>query len=129
MGSDWGQLERTVRREQRVSRAKRGADRVVTQREERHTRGGESFLNCPRCGLTIKPRAPWLAIRFCPRCLARSQSAVELFSSALPAEALYAEGSAPRADRRGVGVKRPGASTGVVRHARGRRRDFPRNGG
>ena len=129
MGSDWGQLERNVRREQRTSRGKRGAGRPGMQRAEPQTRGGESFLNCPRCGLTIKPRAPWLAIRFCPRCLARSQSVVELFSSALPAEALYGEGSAPRADRRGVGVTRRDASTGVVRHARGRRGDFPRSGG
>jgi hypothetical protein len=86
MGSDWGQLERTVRREQRTSLGKRGPGRMTMQREERQARGGESFLNCPRCGLTIKPRAPWLASRFCPRCLARSQSVVELFSSALPGE-------------------------------------------
>jgi hypothetical protein len=74
---------------------------VMQQREQPQSSAGESFLNCPRCGLTIKVRASWLAIRFCPRCLARSQSVVELFSSALPAEVLYAEGSAPRDDRRG----------------------------
>jgi len=74
---------------------------MVMQREQPESRAGESFLNCPRCGLTIKLRASWLAIRFCPRCLARSQSVVELFSSALPAEVLYAEGSAPRDDRCG----------------------------
>ena len=72
----------------------------VIQREQRHARGGgQACQNCPRCGLTIYLRAPWLAVRFCPRCLARSQAVVELFSSSLPTDALYADGSAPRADR------------------------------
>jgi hypothetical protein len=86
--------------ERRAASRTAAADAAVMQREEAQARAGESFLNCPRCGLTIKLRAPWLAIRFCPRCLARSQSVVELFSSALPVEALYAEGRAPRDDRR-----------------------------
>jgi hypothetical protein len=59
---------------------------------------GMLFLNCPRCGLTITPRAAWLSVRHCPRCLARSRTAVELFSSRLPAKALYASGAAPRPD-------------------------------
>ena len=41
-------------------------------------RAAESQLDCPRCGLTIEPRAPWLTIRYCPRCLARSHRIVEL---------------------------------------------------
>jgi hypothetical protein len=84
-----------------VANGRTGAGAVMMQREQAQSRAGESFLNCPRCGLTIKLRAPWLAIRLCPRCLARSQSVVELFTSALPAEVLYAEGSAPRHDRCG----------------------------
>jgi hypothetical protein len=63
---------------------------------EPRTARGESHLNCPRCGLTIVPRVPSLAIRHCPRCLARDRTAVELFSSQLPAEVLYAEGLLPR---------------------------------
>ena len=90
------------RLERRAARGRSDEGAAVIAREERQARGGRSFLNCPRCGLTIKSRAPWLAIRFCPRCLARSQLAVELFSSPLRAEALYAEGSAPRADRCGT---------------------------
>jgi hypothetical protein len=31
-----------------------------------------SYLSCPRCRLTIRIRAPYLAIRNCPRCLARA---------------------------------------------------------
>jgi hypothetical protein len=58
-----------------------------------------SFSNCPRCGLSITTRAPWLAIRYCPRCLARSEKVVELFSSRLPAQTLYADGSGPWVQR------------------------------
>jgi hypothetical protein len=107
MGSRWEQLGRegSARPERRAGSGSAGAGALAMREDQ--ARAGESFLNCPRCGLTIKPRAPWLAVRFCPRCLARSQSVVELFSSALPAEALYAEGSAPRADRRGD-ERRPG---------------------
>jgi hypothetical protein len=76
---------------------------VAVHRLASDTRG-ELFLNCPRCGLTITPRAAWLVVRHCPRCLARSHTAVELVSSRLPAKALYASGSAPRSD--GLGSER-----------------------
>lgn len=56
------------------------------------------FLNCPRCGLSLKPRRRWLAIEHCPRCLARARVPVRMFSSPLPARELYAAGAAP--DRR-----------------------------
>ena len=67
---------------------------------------GEWYLNCPRCGLTITPKVPWLAISQCPRCLARTRTTVELFCSRLPADVLYADDSlpngeaAPRPERR-----------------------------
>jgi hypothetical protein len=53
------------------------------------------FLNCPRCGLSIKPRARGLAIEHCPRCLARARVPVTLFSSPLPTAELYSDGTAP----------------------------------
>jgi hypothetical protein len=53
-------------------------------------------LNCPRCGLTIAPRTKWLTISHCPRCLGRDRIAVELFSSALPVDELYADGAGPQ---------------------------------
>lgn len=53
------------------------------------------YLNCPRCGLSITPRAPWLRAEHCPRCLARSRTLVTLFTSTLPTSELYPKGSAP----------------------------------
>jgi hypothetical protein len=35
-------------------------------------------LSCPRCGLTIAPRAQWLTVQHCPRCIARSRALVVL---------------------------------------------------
>jgi hypothetical protein len=61
-----------------------------------------SFLNCPRCGLSIRPKARGSRIEHCPRCMARASIQVELFSSALPPAELYHEGSAPHAERFGV---------------------------
>jgi hypothetical protein len=59
------------------------------------------YLNCPRCGLSIEVRSRWLAIRHCPRCVARTRTVVELFSSGLPADALYAFDSLPQASAEG----------------------------
>jgi hypothetical protein len=56
------------------------------------------YLNCPRCGLSIDVRSRWLAVTHCPRCVARAHTIVELFSSRLPARALYGESWRPRAD-------------------------------
>ncbi len=67
-------------------------------------RAATFFLNCPRCGLSVEVRSRWMAIRHCPRCLGRARTLVELFSSSLPAEALYAEGLRPRA---AVGLNAP----------------------
>ena len=53
------------------------------------------FLNCPRCGLSIRPKATWPAIEHCPRCLARASVPVKLFGSPLPPTELYPEGSVP----------------------------------
>jgi hypothetical protein len=58
------------------------------------------FLNCPRCGLSIKPKARWLALEYCPRCMARARVPVKLFSSTLPAAELYDDNAAPNAEPR-----------------------------
>ena len=63
------------------------------------TGAGRVHLNCPRCGLTITPKARPLTAERCPRCLARNGIAVGLFASTLPADALYASGAAPDAGR------------------------------
>ncbi len=49
-----------------------------------------SHLNCPRCGLTIELSVPSLAIRHCPRCVARSHTVVDLYGSGLRATTLEA---------------------------------------
>jgi uncharacterized C2H2 Zn-finger protein len=58
----------------------------------------ELFLNCPRCGLSIRPRDRWLTVEQCPRCMARGRIAVGLFSSPLPVAELYSEGLVPSAE-------------------------------
>jgi hypothetical protein len=57
-----------------------------------------SYLNCPRCGLSIALRSRWLAMAHCPRCVARSRTIVELFSSRAPARVPDGESCLPRAD-------------------------------
>ena len=47
------------------------------------------YLNCPRCRLSIRPRALSPRVVHCPRCTARTGALVELFASTLPAERLY----------------------------------------
>jgi hypothetical protein len=64
------------------------------------SRRAAPFLNCPRCGLSIRPKARWMTIERCPRCLARARVAVKLFRSSLPAAELYHEGGAPQPDNR-----------------------------
>ena len=55
------------------------------------------YLTCPRCRLSIRPRALSLQLVHCPRCVARARTLVELFASTLPAERLYSgEGARDR---------------------------------
>ena len=54
-----------------------------------------SFLICPRCGLSIKPKAGWLTVEYCPRCTARARIPVRLSSSPLSSGELYRDGFAP----------------------------------
>jgi hypothetical protein len=57
----------------------------VTCAGDRAVTGSASFLECPRCGLSIRPRASWLTIEHCPRCIARDRTPVKLISFPLPA--------------------------------------------
>jgi hypothetical protein len=56
-----------------------------------------SFLKCPRCGLSIRPRASWLTIEHCPRCIARDRVPVKLVSFPLSASERYGQGFGPNA--------------------------------
>jgi hypothetical protein len=69
-----------------------------------------AFLNCPRCGLSIRPKVSWLTVEYCPRCMAHARIPVKLFSSALPAAELYPEGSVPNAGQRRVTTAIPARS-------------------
>jgi hypothetical protein len=40
-----------------------------------------SYLSCPRCRLTIRIRAPYLALRNCPRCLAHAGLPTPMYTS------------------------------------------------
>jgi hypothetical protein len=52
-----------------------------------------AYLNCPSCGLTVLPKADWLAVEHCPRCIARRRVHVALLASAAPG-GTYASGAA-----------------------------------
>jgi hypothetical protein len=43
------------------------------------------YLNCPRCALSIRIRAEYLAMTNCPRCLGRSQATIPLYETPQPA--------------------------------------------
>jgi hypothetical protein len=43
----------------------------------------------------VKPKASWLAIEHCPRCIARDRTPVKLFSSPLPAIEHYGQDFGP----------------------------------
>ena len=52
--------------------------------DDRRTRVGGVFLNCPRCGLSIRRRVESLAFEHCPRCVGRAGIPVPLIVSARP---------------------------------------------
>lgn len=49
---------------------------------------GVLYLNCPQCGLTLMPKARWLAIEHCPRCIARRSSAIKMLRTTSPIDPL-----------------------------------------
>jgi hypothetical protein len=72
-------------------------------------------LNCPRCGLSIRPKAHWMTVEHCPRCLARARVAVEMFPSPLPPAELYHEGGAAQADKQSAPMtSRTGPNRGAA---------------
>lgn len=50
-------------------------------------------LNCPRCHLAIRVRHSALSVRHCPRCIARSRIAIDMFPSSVPMRELIQERS------------------------------------
>jgi hypothetical protein len=70
----------------------------------------DRYLNCPRCRLTIEVRPHRMVIAHCPRCIAHHHRIVELFSSQLPADVLYAQISL-QASLDSAGFSDPGTIT------------------
>jgi hypothetical protein len=56
-----------------------------------------TYLNCPRCGLSIARNSRRRAFTHCLRCARRSRTVVELFRSRLPADLVYADSALPQA--------------------------------
>jgi hypothetical protein len=52
-----------------------------------------TLLRCPRCAFSFLPRIEFLALDFCPRCLAESGVAVSLTAAAEP---IGADAQGPR---------------------------------
>ncbi len=84
-----------------------------------------SYMNCPRCGLSIQLRIQWLRCDDCPRCLGRSGIAVPVHVSAhrlWPSASLRSSSTADapavspgeRADRRQLVIDRRPAGAGWV---------------
>jgi hypothetical protein len=67
-----------------------------------------SYMNCPRCGLSIQVRRGRETIRNCPRCVARHRLLVELFASALPPEMLCAQHGVSDSERPSDDLRRGG---------------------
>ena len=54
-----------------------------------------AYLNCGRCGLEIRVRAPFLTIKNCPRCLARAAIVTPLVLSSTPVTHAVGWGAPP----------------------------------
>lgn len=63
---------------------------------------GPLLLNCPRCGLSIRPRVRWLAIAHCPRCLATARIPVRLNAYGIATRNLHDEHASTSTGRPGI---------------------------
>jgi hypothetical protein len=70
-----------------------------------------AYMNCPRCGLSIRLRASYLTLESCPRCLARRYVAVQMFVSDRPGRCA---GRGCAGSNRGRPVKEPTAPASAV---------------
>jgi hypothetical protein len=87
-----GVLQMTGRSRDRRSLPPRRRDTPMTGSDDPDAGGSGSCLRCPRCGLSIRPRASWLTIEHCPRCIARDRTPVKLLSYPPPAVEHYRQG-------------------------------------
>jgi hypothetical protein len=68
---------------------------------------GVVFLNCPRCGLSIRRPADRLMLDDCPRCAGRAGVPVRLFVSTRRAVSWHRHGPAPEAEQIGARSRNP----------------------
>ncbi len=72
-----------------------------------------TYLHCPRCRLAIRRRVDYLTMINCPRCLARTATAVPLFASPLNAMELR-EGPVPVRQQTAGGDRRMSSAAAVL---------------
>jgi hypothetical protein len=65
--------------------------------------GVTGFLNCPRCGLSIRVRGGRPGADICPRCVGRAHLAIRLVPSVRPPADWHRDGPAPDSQGRRVG--------------------------
>lgn len=75
-----------------------------------------TYLNCPRCALSIRVGADYLASRNCPRCIARHRLPVPMYSTSHPARLaaenlLSADGAGPASQQLRRGSPELGTDT------------------
>jgi hypothetical protein len=86
------------------------AHREVRGRQPKRQHDAEAaFLNCSRCGLSIRVWFASLEIQHCPRCLARARLLQPLFRSPLPLTTLCGDERAPELESQ-VDVSRNSSS-------------------
>ena len=84
--------------------------RLMSRADRVSKAGGAVFMNCPRCGLSIRRKVDRLMLEHCPRCAGRAGIPVPLFVSARPAVSWHRDGPAPYAEQvgsRGRGPEGP----------------------
>jgi len=90
--------DRIARRNRRCSIKGAAVSKPLSRKASAHS---PLLFRCPNCGLTLRPRARWLAIEHCPLFMARARLPVALFSLALPAGEWHPDGSAPTVEQKG----------------------------
>ena len=90
--------DRIARRNRRCSIKGAAVSKPLSRKASAHS---PLLFRCPNCGLTLRPRARWLAIERCRRFLPSARLPVALFSLALPAGKLHLDVSAPTVEQKG----------------------------
>ena len=83
---------------------------MTVARDWPRVRAERSFLNCPRCGLSIRPKMSSWSPEHCPRCPGNGGIAVWMFRSRLPTAELYSDDDrAPQFPERRQASQQPAA--------------------